>query len=92
MSDDKARADIDRIAKFASKKTLPAHMQGKVDILVAAFREVQLAHSVEALVQWAYDEGFKDGEAGVRSDQEYAEDEERQERTRNQREYEGDYD
>jgi hypothetical protein len=95
---DKPRADIDRIAEFARKKTLPAHAQAKVDKLVAAFQHVQLAHSVEALVQWAYDEGFEAGieasapKADTLSDKEYAEQQEREERIRNQREYEGDYD
>jgi putative IMPACT (imprinted ancient) family translation regulator len=97
MNDDKPHADIDRIASFARKKTLPAHAQAKVDKLVAAFQHVQLAQSIEALVQWAYDEGFKDGSAGRRapdilSDTEYSELQEREERIRNQREYEGDYD
>jgi hypothetical protein len=98
MDGDKPRADINRIVKFARKRTLPAPAQAKVDQLVAAFQHVQLAHSVEALVQWAYDEGYNDGiEAGapkadVPSDKEYAEDEERKERIRNQRDYEGDYD
>jgi hypothetical protein len=56
------RADIDRIVYHARKRALSAAAQARVNALVTAFREVQLARSVEALVQWAYEEGLKDGQ------------------------------
>jgi hypothetical protein len=55
------RADINRIVYHARRKTLSPSAQAKVDQLVAAFREVQLARSIQALVEWAYEQGFKDG-------------------------------
>ena len=58
----KPTVDINRIAAFASRP-LPAHVQPSVDRLVAAFREVQLAQAIEKMVKWAYDEGFKAGQA-----------------------------
>ena len=61
MTDDTPQVDLERIVYHARKKTLPARVQTKVDVLVTAFQQFKLARAIEAMVQWAYDEGFKDG-------------------------------
>lgn len=61
MTDDTPYVDTDRIVYHARKNKLPAHAQAKVDALVTSFQQFQLARAIEAMVQWAYDEGFKDG-------------------------------